>query len=216
MGCSTTNVAIHLDESRPCFQYPQSGSMGCSQVIHKISTDCGRTFQYPQSGSMGCSGLVDVLNRNLGNSFSIPKADRWAAAHRRRGVVVAVPRLSVSPKRIDGLQLVGHRGCASRVASDFQYPQSGSMGCSTLLLLKIWSMMYCFQYPQSGSMGCSFVWHPYQQVRHPSFSIPKADRWAAAGVGAGDGVSNVSNLSVSPKRIDGLQPTISRSSRVWQ
>ncbi len=65
--------------ARISFQYPQSGSMGCSGGPGEERAVLRGDFQYPQSGSMGCS----------------PRA---------RGAPRPARRLSVSPKRIDGLQ----------------------------------------------------------------------------------------------------------------
>ncbi len=113
-------------------------------------------FQYPQSGSMGCSRACRLTRR------------------RARA-------LSVSPKRIDGLQRTFARMAARSRASSFQYPQSGSMGCSTYS--HAWlseRLANGFQYPQSGSMGCSSRLAFQAAMSVCPFSIPKADRWAAA------------------------------------
>ncbi len=141
-------------------------------------------FQYPQSGSMGCSG-----------GGPPPPAG-------------PAPVLSVSPKRIDGLQRPlaqiprervlafqypqsGSMGCSPRRPREggrgyagFQYPQSGSMGCSIARAMDADLVeLQAFQYPQSGSMGCSGAPQVGEAVPRPRpFSIPKADRWAAAGV----------------------------------
>ncbi len=88
------------------FQYPQSGSMGCSAGRTVRDRVAGEVFQYPQSGSMGCSLVLrqSCYSTSL-RPFSIPKADRWAAAK------LSNPVSAVS-------------------VFAFQYPQSGSMGCS--------------------------------------------------------------------------------------
>ncbi len=129
MGCSWGDLGPQLLPVT-YFQYPQSGSMGCSLELRLRSRNSSvRNFQYPQSGSMGCSareageaGEADApfsipkADRwaaawhwapwapASSPTFSIPKADRWAAAWRRTVRGSRGGRLSVSPKRIDGLQ----------------------------------------------------------------------------------------------------------------
>ncbi len=247
---------ITLSNAACVFQYPQSGSMGCSlgsvqfenQARSELSVSPKRIdglqpflsevskipniiFQYPQSGSMGCSEQGRIIAVTGLAPFSIPKADRWAAATETAYSAVVIDSvLSVSPKRIDGLQRhrywLGwgeHSGAFSIPKADrwaaaalynalerviwqlFQYPQSGSMGCSPSVrdynnhrrslsvspkridglqprslfrYERVHSVF--FQYPQSGSMGCSIVRAIERRFGHEAFSIPKADRWAAA------------------------------------
>ncbi len=90
-------------------------------------------------------------------------------------------RLSVSPKRIDGLQPLDEEWDIEEPET-FQYPQSGSMGCSTARCCS----------SRTGRRGLSVSPKRIDglqlrgTIRTPrtmskSFSIPKADRWAAAG-----------------------------------
>ncbi len=154
MGCSERGWS-QAQLARELFQYPQSGSMGCSPAGRTSETQPGRSFQYPQSGSMGCSRAQYSLVAYCARAFSIPKADRWAAAPAVRDDNNHGRTLSVSPKRIDGLQRI----------------------------------------PEP-------TWRKWRQV---AFSIPKADRWAAAHFERKPPAATGRDLSVSPKRIDGLQ-----------
>ncbi len=147
------------------FQYPQSGSMGCSVARSPAPFRHVGIFQYPQSGSMGCSG------------------PRTRGPHATR--------------------------------SRFQYPQSGSMGCSGERGRGGAPSASYFQYPQSGSMGCSMAVVQGGLRLLLAFSIPKADRWAAARLAWSCPARPGLALSVSPKRIDGLQrvPRVARPRR---
>ncbi len=114
-------------------------------------------------------------------AFSIPKADRWAAALR--------PRVGRHRRR----QL-------------FQYPQSGSMGCSERLEDEPVPLRVAFQYPQSGSMGCS-----RQRCGRSRCSSQRTFQYPQSGsMGCSQNefcgeLMSMDHLSVSPKRIDGLQ-----------
>src|SRR5579875_2318497 len=137
------------------FQYPQSGSMGCSLLLVRHLLDPQKSFQYPQSGSMGCSSRTGIKCAKSSRQLSVsPKRIDGLQPSSPQDIHRLRQDLSVSPKRIDGLQRPG--GCAEPEPGQlFQYPQSGSMGCSP---------------PPPGGGGGGTT----------AFSIPKADRWAAA------------------------------------
>ncbi len=188
-------------------------------------------FQYPQSGSMGCSPGSRVSPSASPSTFSIPKADRWAAARSVPALPTRASHLSVSPKRIDGLQRWTAR-CWWGMRRGFQYPQSGSMGCSpacprtppprrgpfSIPKADRWAAACSssrarggpsatdFQYPQSGSMGCSARAPAPRRAGHAAFQYPQSGSMGCSYsllIHCRTAVHVA--LSVSPKRIDGLQ-----------
>src|SRR5579875_3622145 len=113
----------------PClakhFQYPSSGSTDCNPGLVARGSGEERDFQYPSSGSTDCNVLERLLTPGGRAPFSIPQADRrtatgrWYPAARSRSAA-----LSVSLKRIDGLQLWReHRGWSGR-GTPFSIPQA--------------------------------------------------------------------------------------------
>ncbi len=115
--------------ARTTFSIPKADRWAAAVAWLATSTYVPHNFQYPQSGSMGCSLEGELQPALAVGAFSIPKADRWAAAKRCQLFYLMLLTLSVSPKRIDGLQQRGGALGSIRQGA-FQYPQSGSMGCS--------------------------------------------------------------------------------------
>src|SRR5579875_1252454 len=141
------------------FQYPSSGSTDCNSTRQAYGRPLACTlFQYPSSGSTDCNW-----------PRSAPPPGR-------------TPTLSVSLKRIDGLQPPGAQQQRVQPPELFQYPSSGSTDCNLL------------------GVG----WHAADLAA--SFSIPQADRRTATHRFAPWCARLGIPLSVSLKRIDGLQP----------
>src|SRR5579884_3779724 len=212
--------------------------MGCSPPAGCLLSTCLVLSVSPKRID-GLQPSVQTDAQAGASTFSIPKADRWAAANVcSNGRSIPCVELSVSPKRIDGLQHVFARlaerafgkwlsvspkridglQLASCISSrnecvPFQYPQSGSMGCSPTTCRSRSSTTSCFQYPQSGSMGCSGTSRPTSRLIRWSLSVsPKRIDGLQRQPGAWSCLEH-GPLSVSPKRIDGLQRETRRRER---
>src|SRR5579875_482142 len=170
------------------FQYPSSGSTDCNSTRQAYGRPLACTlFQYPSSGSTDCNW-----------PRSAPPPGR-------------TPTLSVSLKRIDGLQPPGAQQQRVQPPELFQYPSSGSTDCNLLGvgwhaadLAASFSIPQAdrrtathrhprpgppravrFQYPSSGSTDCNAaVRRVVRAAGHPPFSIPQADRRTATALAA--------------------------------
>src|SRR5579884_337209 len=129
MGCSLALGAVGTGQLAD-FQYPQSGSMGCSMAPYCSRKSRGSAFSIPKADRWAAASPAPPPPSATSASFSIPKADRWAAACLASRAGCGCSSLSVSPKRIDGLQLASPGHARPGPVLPFQYPQSGSMGCS--------------------------------------------------------------------------------------
>src|SRR5579885_1845495 len=141
-----------------------------------------RPFSIPKADRWAAATARRLVLPGARAAFSIPKADRWAAARNPAPGAPAPGRpLSVSPKRIDGLQL-GRAALLAQLAQPLSVSPKRIDGLQHIDEIRAYVEQYA------------------------PFSIPKADRWAAAS-GAGPRPSlRASSFSI-PKRIDGLQPS---------
>ncbi len=138
-------------------------------------------FQYPQSGSMGCSPGSRVSPSASPSTFSIPKADRWAAARSVPALPTRASHLSVSPKRIDGLQRYAPVWAVTAAASSFSIPKADRWAAASALRTNPFPFVSPFSIPKADRWAAagSGAAGPGAAPSAP-FSIPKADRWAAA------------------------------------
>src|SRR5579883_1549730 len=174
------------------FQYPSSGSTDCNSTRQAYGRPLACTlFQYPSSGSTDCNSVTVATSAPSRSAFQYPSSGSTDCNSRTRPGSAASPRpLSVSLKRIDGLQLhaPGVRPAAGVHALSVSLKRIDG-------LQRIpWDparqpLVWLFQYPSSGSTDCNWPRSAPPPGRTPT-------------------------LSVSLKRIDGLQPPGAQQQRV--
>src|SRR5579884_791325 len=140
-----------------------------------------RPFSIPKADRWAAATARRLVLPGARAAFSIPKADRWAAARNPAPGAPAPGRpLSVSPKRIDGLQL-GRAALLAQLAQPLSVSPKRIDGLQHIDEIRAYVEQYApFSIPKADRWAAASGAGPRPSLRASSFSIPKADRWAAA------------------------------------
>src|SRR5579884_541418 len=130
---------------------------------------------------MGCSSNAPVWHPALGQLSVSPKRIDGLQPAACTPFARPTEKLSVSPKRIDGLQLANWDKVREVFETAFSIPKADRWAAAQRMWPSIWmNLDRAFSIPKADRWAAAKLSTRYPQTAAGPFSIPKADRWAAA------------------------------------